>query len=558
MATLADYDSGQRRGTAPVSAHPAFPAIVALWFAALLGLGSLVLPTALLERLTEVTGLATLVPSAAAPLGFTARASIAIGGAILGAVLGLVLARQVASGQAPRPRARFSDDIVPRRAPISAHEELGEEGIGVPEPRFGGAKRRSLAIAEDDAPSRYLKTVPLPGHDHPPGELAGDALDLGEFVDAAEPPVEQVRQDDEVGEVPDFEPSEANELEPRQEFVSSTPAGPALPRAFDPLPEAEDQEEEEEPVDALQFAPPSLRRAPASQGQDLAPPRMPQAYEPDQQETETMTMAEDHENYEFDDELDGELNGGEHGGEERPLDQLGLVQLATRLGSAIERRRAMLAAASTARPAPLAVFTEEEDFDAAEADEAARARADFFGAPAQSPPAAPEPVTPPLRSEPAPAATPGQRSPLGAIEFGEDDDSEADDLAASFSLPLRNRSETATWPMGPETGETGYESEEEEDPTADQEYSSLLAMKNPFLRTEEFVRVEEPEPENGEIEATVSFPERKPEIAPGRRAFDPPSEAGAQRGAPAPGKPGDAERELRAALETLQRMSGAA
>ena len=50
MATVADSYS-VRRGEekAPISTHPAFPAIVALWFAALLGLGSLVLPAVLLE-----------------------------------------------------------------------------------------------------------------------------------------------------------------------------------------------------------------------------------------------------------------------------------------------------------------------------------------------------------------------------------------------------------------------------------------------------------------------------------------------------------------------------
>ena len=36
---------------APISAHPLFPAIVALWFAALLGVGSLVLPVVLFEKL---------------------------------------------------------------------------------------------------------------------------------------------------------------------------------------------------------------------------------------------------------------------------------------------------------------------------------------------------------------------------------------------------------------------------------------------------------------------------------------------------------------------------
>ena len=52
VATTAESYS-LKRGPAkpPISTHPAFPAITALWFAALLGFGSLVLPIALLERL---------------------------------------------------------------------------------------------------------------------------------------------------------------------------------------------------------------------------------------------------------------------------------------------------------------------------------------------------------------------------------------------------------------------------------------------------------------------------------------------------------------------------
>ena len=102
MATVADSYS-VRRGEekAPISTHPVFPAIVALWFAALLGLGSLVLPVALFETLVTASGIAALVPPAVPPLGFTARAVIALTGAIAGAALGLLLARKVARSQVP-------------------------------------------------------------------------------------------------------------------------------------------------------------------------------------------------------------------------------------------------------------------------------------------------------------------------------------------------------------------------------------------------------------------------------------------------------------------------
>src|SRR5690606_32379135 len=106
---------------------------------------------------------------------------------------------------------------------------------------------------------------------------------------------------------------------------------------------------------------------------------------------------------------------------------------------------------------------------------------------------------------------------------------------------------------------TAEEHEEDEDPTAEQEYSSLLAMKNPFRKEEEeFVRVEEPEPEEGEIEATVTFPEHKAVAEASARPFDTTGSAAPTRIGAASRKPGDAARELRAALETLRRMSGAA
>ena len=89
MATIA-FDEPGEKGAAktPISLHPAFPAIIALWFAALLGLGSLVLPAVLLERAVASTGLASLVPAAAPPLGFTARAMIAVVAALAAAPAG--------------------------------------------------------------------------------------------------------------------------------------------------------------------------------------------------------------------------------------------------------------------------------------------------------------------------------------------------------------------------------------------------------------------------------------------------------------------------------------
>ena len=124
-------------GQAPLSAHPAFPAIVALWFAGLLGIGTLVLPVTLIERVTEASGLPAYLAAAHAPLGTTARIAIALVAGIGGILAGLAVAHVVARPHRARPAARqdradfLSDEpVAPAvKRPISAHDELFEGGL---------------------------------------------------------------------------------------------------------------------------------------------------------------------------------------------------------------------------------------------------------------------------------------------------------------------------------------------------------------------------------------------------------------------------------------------
>ncbi|WBY17177.1 hypothetical protein PF049_03175 [Erythrobacteraceae bacterium WH01K] len=126
------------KGGAPISSHPAFPAIVGLWFAALFGIGSLVLPTGFFETVVVAIGLDAVLPAAAPPLGFTARAAIAVAAGALGLALGLFLARKVVAAQANsqersrdlklKEEDRHPD--APAKRPISARKELGSEGLG--------------------------------------------------------------------------------------------------------------------------------------------------------------------------------------------------------------------------------------------------------------------------------------------------------------------------------------------------------------------------------------------------------------------------------------------
>jgi len=48
----------------PLSSLPAFPLLVALWFAALLGAGTFVLPAAIFESVASATGLGDIIPAA--------------------------------------------------------------------------------------------------------------------------------------------------------------------------------------------------------------------------------------------------------------------------------------------------------------------------------------------------------------------------------------------------------------------------------------------------------------------------------------------------------------
>lgn len=177
---------------APISSHPAFPAIVALWFAALLGVGSLIVPAVLFEHLFAVTGLSGIFAATKAPLGFTAKLVIAVSGSIIGAVTGLLLARKVAAAQATPTAAAFGEYNFPgSKPPISAHEELGAESLDQP-------------VAEDEAGPTPLAIKPLPQaaelYEHEPGDWVDEwADDFAEDIsdtddlDAAEPEEEVVQ-----------------------------------------------------------------------------------------------------------------------------------------------------------------------------------------------------------------------------------------------------------------------------------------------------------------------------------------------------------------------------
>jgi hypothetical protein len=160
VALFARYDSDEPRP--PLSEHPAFPALVAAWFAALLGFGTFILPAALIETAVGATGIAAIFPPAAPPLGMTARALIALCAALAGGAAGLYIARRVAAAHAVDRAGNDDADDLPWPRPLSVREDVSGEGVingrGLPV-----TNRRALAIAEDDDMEDFLYVAPLPG-----------------------------------------------------------------------------------------------------------------------------------------------------------------------------------------------------------------------------------------------------------------------------------------------------------------------------------------------------------------------------------------------------------
>ena len=636
---MATHSRKQARGAGkvPISAHPAFPALVALWFAALFGLGSFVLPAALVERAVLATGLDAILPAAAPPLGMTAKLALALGATVLGAVLGWLLGRRVAAAAGAQRAAPATFSQGGQRRPISAKEELGHDGFDAP--REGedapapepARRRRALAVNDESGPSEFLDRAPLPGSDwsapgyeplpqsaaepvtepsgHGPTMADGDddALDLAlataleDRFDSPAPVLARRSDDDSAPFVGNAaidaraEPAEMpapfarrGEQPPAPEPFSAF-AAPAPSSAPNPVPEPE-----EGPATALPFAPPSLAHLRNDAAADRAP--ADDGEQPDTASTTPAVPVTD-----------------------RPLGELGMVELVERLATSLRdapqparglpladagsQDFAPAAAPGDAAPARLRAFDtslllgmggdDEEDEDdgdtpgfslplnlphgfsrsvdtpaEAEEDNAADARADVAGtgeeetedkpaAPTGAPAAfaAPPFASPAVASFAAPFAPPATAIPTAT----------ATTSAVTFAMPTPA-------PATSIAADDGDDGDGEPDDALDEGYSSLLALSGAPARQPEPdpVRIDEPEPDGRDRPVSVVFPGQdqpaRPSFSPPSEAvarpFAPPSDPAAARAAaadaPTPAKPDPdtAERELREALERLQRMQG--
>jgi hypothetical protein len=131
------------RGKTPIAWHPLFPAMVAVWFGALFGLGALAVRASLLERIAVASGIDLLIPAAAPPLGVNARILIALGLAFLGGIIGLttgsLMARSKPSAQARRAEraaAKAAQTEAEMATPIAQRPASGAFGEAAEMPSF--------------------------------------------------------------------------------------------------------------------------------------------------------------------------------------------------------------------------------------------------------------------------------------------------------------------------------------------------------------------------------------------------------------------------------------
>lgn len=145
----------------PISRHPLFPAIVALWFAALVGFGSFALSTSLIERAILAAGIDGVIPAAAPPLGITARLLLGLSLGAAGGAIGWAVARRLAQAQnAPAPQvfSVYDSDLEQERLPWPSMEQQSPA-----EPAAPILDPASLSAgAADEAPPGRIAPEPEP------------------------------------------------------------------------------------------------------------------------------------------------------------------------------------------------------------------------------------------------------------------------------------------------------------------------------------------------------------------------------------------------------------
>lgn len=586
----------ENRNPQPISRHPLFPAIVALWFAALFGLGSIIVSPALIERIVAATGIAKLVPMAAPPLGTTARILFALALTGLGGLIGLLAGRRVAQTEDAPARMPFSgadDAEMPAEpAPVSATPNA---------PR----RRRAFSLVAEDTSPPVEQEVQEPDAEQPPilnlSDLDLEAVEAAGLVDPAPPPASHallaptlnkpdgeeegalVPEHDAVSLQAEWSPPKASEnvddaerptldddhgpfgripewLDPRQDAHTFSPARWAIAEDEDAAPARPAPTQDRNPEDLSNRLFETYSRALADE------PRQPKV------EESTPAPAP------IASEEDGTLAALRIAGAR--LDDLSQIELLERLALAMEQARRRRSEAflpestpSFAVPAaiPEAAGPEATWPEAVGPDDIADTTAEASRPLGALLPrlASVAPFTAPLRSVPdaegqiAPAATTRIPAALRPVGFDVFDGDSLDDALPGYVPPRHIALAPDSFPAvideaGEEPEDSGKyaafnplsrdfepdeaEGEEEEAVLANG-YSSLLKLSRPSPR-QNFVRFDEEAAEAFASDAAASQDEEGAALRP----FDPPARP----------DPDETEKALRTALATLQRMSGAA
>ncbi|WP_156839646.1 hypothetical protein [Novosphingobium aquimarinum] len=227
--------------------HPLFPAIVALWFAALFGLGSLAIRPALIEQMVLAGGIDSVIPMAAPPLGVTTRILLALAMTGLGGLIGGLIARQISRPSQEKPERRRA----PKSASVHA-AELPEATTGAASPR-----RRALAMQEDTSPLEARDNAPVPGHSARILDVTEFELEGFEQLGDDEPELADADDDDRAGagnhEPYDHEEYDDRDREPAFLASEDEDEGEAFEDAF--REQAAPARSIQLPADAQVFAP---------------------------------------------------------------------------------------------------------------------------------------------------------------------------------------------------------------------------------------------------------------------------------------------------------------
>lgn len=567
----ADQARRKASNNPPISRHPLFPAIVALWFGALFGLASIAIKPAFIEGIVMATGLDSIVPMAAPPLGTTARILVSLAMIGLGGVVGMVIARRIA----------------------------GTDPIEGTEPQVVKRQRGVAPAQSVEAPVLIAASSAV----EQPAELESEPLGLEEVAEEVEAPDET--QSAISNRLFDSYSQDISPLATSSEEIEEQPAAP--PAAIFRLPpEAElhlDATFDENAAAGVENAAAGVEENAAAEAEDVTAAEMePEPADDDPiasnrfhpaptTPTPPRTFAVPEASR---DDLD---HAGANHIASAELDALSTVELLERLALAIERRRNEDAGQQRSDFAPereedfrspalvgLAGFTppverQESSYQDAEPDEA--------------PPAAEMPrfasISSPLFHDSAaheelPASEP-EEAPYWSS--GDEGASEQDDIS---SLPAALR------PVGYDSADEdeplpGYlpprhiglapvedtfsstdsfsfdhedaESEEEEGEVLDEGYSSLLNLSRSSIVRQPFDGFDHADPLDGDHATpfqdhrfardefqspAMGDDEQAPASVEGTRPFD----------APQGPTSDDPEKALRAALAALQRMSGAA